>query len=121
MSTINRIAATGENGHGFVLKTHGLTPFGELRISLDFDLQWAKGSFESITSENRIHEFMRAIVAMNGGNAGSFSFMNDEGNLEITVKPTGRGDAIMEIIAIPNMAKDDRVEFEVEGTISCSK
>lgn len=121
MRKMNQITAVDTNGHGFVLTNIGLTSFGEMRVSLEFTLSWAKGAFEFITSEYRIHEFVRAIVEMNGGESGSFSYINDEGNIEITVMPTGRGDATIDLVGIPNMAKDERLEFEVEGAISCSQ
>jgi hypothetical protein len=118
---MTQITAAGEEGRSFGLSTLGEASYGDLRVSFSFELPWAHGNFLFSASESRLDEFMRSILSLNSGRSDAFSYISDEGNVEITVKPTGRGDAEIEVVAIPSMATSERIKFEVEGTISCSQ
>jgi hypothetical protein len=42
-------------------------------------------------------------------------YLSHEGNLEVKVRPRKTGQLEIVVLGIPNMAMDDRIEFEFQG------
>jgi hypothetical protein len=64
-----------------------------------------------------MHNFMEGITRLTNVDATKLEYLSDEGNLEIKVNPMSTG-AEVTVLGIPNMAKDDRIEFEFVGYFS---
>jgi hypothetical protein len=105
------IVSVGENGYRFAL--HFLDEEGSvgfLRVRFEFGPPWCAGGFEFLSSKERIDLFVKEIGK-------EVVYLSDEGNLEIKCKPKSNGLLEISVLGIPNMAKDDRIEFEIEGLI----
>ena len=116
--TISRtIQGSGDDGYSFKLLIHSETSHGFVRSTFQFGIPWGAGQFEVLSSEERIRRFILEISRLMNCDATGFEYLSDEGNLEIKVKPYASGRVQITVLGIPNMAKNDRIEFEFEGLI----
>ncbi len=116
--TTRTIQGNGDDGHRFKLLTQNEFLHGYVRCMFEFDISWASGQFEVLTSEERINRFAHEVSKLVNGDPTKFEFLSDEGNLEIKVTPSASGRVEIAVLGIPNMAKDERIEFEFEGFVS---
>ena len=112
------IRITGDDGKSAEFALDGREEWGDVRILFSFGLGWMSGKVRGSCSGNRISELAEAVRSLAGGAQQDVSFINDDGNIEFSLKlkPTGRVE--LAALAIPDMAGEDRASFSFEGILS---
>lgn len=105
------------NGRRFEIRTIGQTAWGDEQLEFDFALGWANGKVEFVCSKDRLAKFQESLDKHRAGEEVSHCFINEDGNLEITLTGLNTGLCQFQVIAIPKMTDDDRIEFSFEGTV----
>jgi hypothetical protein len=113
----NAIVAIGENGYRFALIALEEDAFGYVLVKFAFNLPWCSGGFELQSSKEALDRFVQQINNSQNDTDEEIIFLSHEGNLEVKVRPRKSGQLDIVVLGIPNMAMDDRIEFEFEGSI----
>jgi len=105
------------DGRRFEIRTLGRTTWGDEQLEFLFDLGWANGKVEFVCSKDRLAKLQESLDKHHAGEEINDCFINEDGNLEITLTGLSTGLCRFQIIAIPKMTDDDRIEFSFEGTV----
>lgn len=111
------IKASSENGSSFSVEQIGESDLREVELLFNFQLNWAQGSVTAVCSEERFAEFVSFVKNLKPGIEEEHDFINENGNLEIITRGLFTGRQSFEVIAIPSMVDDDRIEIGFEGTV----
>ncbi len=111
------IVGIGENGYRFALSALEEDSFGYVSVRFAFNLPWCSGGFEFQSSKEALVRFVQQIDNSRNCTDGEIVYLSHEGNLEVKVRPRKSGQLDLVVLGIPNMAMDDRIEFEFQGSI----
>jgi hypothetical protein len=69
------------------------------------------------SSKEALDRFIQQIDSAHSCQDEEIVYLSHEGNLEVKVRPRKTGQLEIVVLGIPNMAMDDRIEFEFQGSI----
>ena len=69
------------------------------------------------SSKEALDRFIQQIDIAHSCRDEEIVYLSHEGNLEVKVRPRKNGQLDIVVLGIPNMAMDDRIEFEFQGSI----
>jgi hypothetical protein len=69
------------------------------------------------SSKEALDRFIQQIDIAHSCRDEEIVYLSHEGNLEVKVRPRKTGQLEIVVLGIPNMAMDDRIEFEFQGSI----
>jgi len=107
----------GDNARSLVLTTESSTDWGDVRLSLEFSLGWGTGKVMGNCDPGRVAELRAALDKLAEGLLDSVEFITTDGNIDLTIRMTSTGKALVSGIAIPDMTQDERVRFDVVGVL----
>ncbi len=111
------VRVCSNDGQRFDIRKVGLTPWGDERLEFTFELRWANGKIDFVCSRDRLLQLQDSLNKHRTGEHVNHCFINEEGNLEITLTGLNTGLCQFHVIAIPNMMGDDRIEFSFDGVM----
>jgi len=111
------IVAIGENGYRFAMNALKEDAFGYVFVRFAFNLPWCSGGYELQSSKEALDRFIQQIDSAHSCQDEEIVYLSHEGNLEVKVRPRKTGQLEIVVLGIPNMAMDDRIEFEFQGSI----
>lgn len=104
----------GDDGKRVEVAEVGVTNWGDVRIELRFDVGWARGTVAGVCGRQRLDEFASALERLPRS---SVRFINEDGNIDITLAPTPTGRLELKVTASPNMVEDQEIELNFAGVL----
>lgn len=84
------------------------------RFELQYQLEWSSGGFTFVSDNEWITSCRIALSEAYSTAHLPGTLISKEGNLSLSIRRLGNGIYSLDVLAIPNMAIDDRIEFSLD-------
>jgi len=108
---------TNSESHSVSLIRKERKNYGDVVSTFQFNLGWATGSIRVVSSSERMEALLNSIDAILASSLDRAEFINENGNLDISLVVKSCGAVEFRAVAIPNMIGEDRIEIYLCGEI----
>ena len=111
------IRAVGTCGSKFVIDASERTSWDDIWLDFRFELDWVNGRVRLPCSEEGFEQFKDFIRESSRSVGSSYTFMIEDGSLEIKMSVFADGVNEFEVVTMPDMIWDDMIRFGFVGRI----
>lgn len=109
--------AQTDDGRSIHLRATRRSESGDLEIELEFSLPWASGRIRGTCGEDRWADLERSLDRLLNGRDDRLTFINEHGNVDISVVAIRSGQFQVKVEVMPNMIDEDRLAFGLQGQV----
>jgi len=111
---------TDSESHSVSLIQKERKNYGDVVSTFKFNLGWATGSVRVVASSERMEALSNSIDSILTSTLNRVEFINEDGNLDISLLVKSGGVVEFRAVAMPNMIDEDRIEIYLCGEIKSS-